>query len=51
MLKVPLDPRYEAAEEVTKESEEPVINMTVVDHMLQLPGLNKDKIIEVTFFV
>ncbi|XP_073996581.1 serine/threonine-protein kinase SIK3-like isoform X2 [Rhodnius prolixus] len=46
MGQVPLDPRYEAAEEVTKESEEPVINMTVVDHMLQLPGLNKDKIIE-----
>ncbi|KAK9509203.1 hypothetical protein O3M35_006567 [Rhynocoris fuscipes] len=45
MGQIPLDPRYEAAEEAT-ESEEPVINMAVVEHMLQLPGLTKEMIID-----
>ncbi|XP_014273790.3 serine/threonine-protein kinase SIK3 [Halyomorpha halys] len=46
MAQVPMDPLLEAAENPTIDLELPEINQTVVEHMLQLPGLNREMIIE-----
>lgn len=45
-----MDPILEAAENPTVDLELPEINQTVVEHMLQLPGLNREMIIEVHLF-
>ncbi|KAL1122453.1 hypothetical protein AAG570_002784, partial [Ranatra chinensis] len=45
MTQIEPDPRYELVEDVSKE-EAPSINSVVVDHMLQLPGLDKDMIVK-----
>lgn len=42
-----MDPRYKVAEDPSKE-EIPPLNMVVIEHMLQLPRLDEDMIIEVT---
>uniref|UniRef100_A0A0A9Y3Q2 non-specific serine/threonine protein kinase n=1 Tax=Lygus hesperus TaxID=30085 RepID=A0A0A9Y3Q2_LYGHE len=46
MSQVPTDPKYEVLEEVVHDLEPAVINNTVLDLMLQLPDLTREKIME-----